>query len=83
MLGRSIITHPADGARIAGSGTLEVRGAAWAGDHAVRRVEVSLGGETWQEAELKPPRNRYDWHRWSVQVALPASGAVVIRACNR
>ncbi|MFL6303969.1 MAG: sulfite oxidase [Candidatus Sulfotelmatobacter sp.] len=77
---RSIITHPVDGARISDAATIEVRGAAWAGDHVVRRVEVSLGGETWQAAELKPLRNRYDWQRWSAQVALPASGAVAIRA---
>src|SRR6185312_8300783 len=40
---RSIITHPADGARVA-STSLDVRGAAWAGDFAVSRVEVSVDG---------------------------------------
>jgi DMSO/TMAO reductase YedYZ molybdopterin-dependent catalytic subunit len=76
---RSIITHPADGARVEGE-HLQVRGAAWAGDLSVSHVEVSLDGADWQRAALKPPRNRYDWQRWSAEVALPASGAVVIHA---
>ncbi len=80
MPARSIITHPADGARIAGGETIEVRGAAWAGDLSVRRVEIAIDGGEWREADLTAPRNRYDWQRWRVQVALPASGAVVIRA---
>ena len=76
---RSVITHPADGARVA-AGTLEVRGAAWAGDFSVREVDVSLDGKGWQRAQLRPPRNRYDWQRWSAIVTLPTSGAAVIRA---
>lgn len=71
---RSIITAPADGGRYpAGARTLSVRGAAWAGDDEVARVEVTLdGGATWVEAAMMPPRNRYDWTRW--QVSLPLSG---------
>ena len=71
---RSIITAPADGGRYpAGVRTLIVRGAAWAGDDEVARVEVTLdGGATWVEAAMMPPRNRYDWTRW--QVSLPLSG---------
>jgi len=76
---RSIITHPAEGARIAAAPSLELRGFAWAGDDAVARVEVSIDGGAWQEAALKPPRNRYDWQRWNASVALPASGAAVLR----
>jgi DMSO/TMAO reductase YedYZ molybdopterin-dependent catalytic subunit len=75
---RSIITHPADGARIAG-GSVAVRGAAWAGDHTVSHVEISLDrGATWQRADLRPPRNRYDWQRWSAHIALPAGAAIVM-----
>ena len=77
---RSIITCPADGARIAAAPSLDVRGFAWAGDDAVARVEVSLAEGAWQEAALKPPRNRYDWQRWQASIALPATGAAVLRA---
>ena len=76
---RSIITAPADGARLP-AGALTVRGAAWAGDRTVSRVELSLDrGASWQPAALKPPRNRYDWQRWSLSVA-PPQGAVTIMA---
>jgi sulfite oxidase len=73
---RSIITSPANGTRL-GAGTKEIRlrGAAWAGDLEVRRVDVSIDfGATWAPALLAPPRNRYDWRRWSLSVALPSDG---------
>jgi sulfite oxidase len=73
---RSIVTSPANGTRL-GAGTKEIklRGAAWAGDLEVRRVDVSIDfGATWQIAFLAPPRNRYDWRRWTMSVALPSDG---------
>jgi DMSO/TMAO reductase YedYZ molybdopterin-dependent catalytic subunit len=76
---RSVITHPADCARIAAAPSHEVRGFAWAGDEAVNRVEVSASDGAWQEAALAPPRNRYDWQRWHARISLPPSGAVVLR----
>src|SRR4029079_16654806 len=51
---RSIITSPANGTKLA-AGTKEVklRGSAWAGDLAVRRVDVSIDfGATWIRADL-------------------------------
>jgi DMSO/TMAO reductase YedYZ molybdopterin-dependent catalytic subunit len=76
---RSIITYPADGARVSAAPSLEMRGFVWAGDSAVSRVEVSVDGGAWQEAALKPPRNHYDWQRWHASVARLASGAAVLR----
>jgi DMSO/TMAO reductase YedYZ molybdopterin-dependent catalytic subunit len=73
---RSIVTAPADGARYpAGTRGIDVRGAAWAGDDAVVRVEVTLdGGATWVEAAMTPLRNRYDWTRWRVSLPLLGDG---------
>jgi DMSO/TMAO reductase YedYZ molybdopterin-dependent catalytic subunit len=73
---RSIVSSPADGSRLpAGAGEIEIRGAAWAGDDAVLRVDVTLdGGATWVPATLEPPRNRYDWARWSARLFLPGDG---------
>lgn len=76
---RSIITSPAEGARIAAAPNLEMGGFAWAGNDAVARVEASVDGGAWREAVLKPPRNRYDWQRWRAAIALPPSGAAVLR----
>ena len=69
---RSIITSPADGARLpAGTRTVGLRGAAWAGDDEVARVEISIdGGASWQAANLRPPRNRHDWQRWSADITI-------------
>jgi sulfite oxidase len=73
---RSIVTAPADGSRYAaGTRSIDVRGAAWAGDDEVARVEVTIdGGATWVEAAMAPPRNRYDWTRWQVSLPLPGDG---------
>jgi DMSO/TMAO reductase YedYZ molybdopterin-dependent catalytic subunit len=71
---RSIVTAPADGSRLP-AGTIAIRGAAWAGDDAVARVEVTIdGGATWVEAAMTPPRNRYDWVRWHASLTLPSDG---------
>jgi hypothetical protein len=52
-----------------------LRGASWAGDLAVRRVDVSTDfGATWQRANLGKPKNRYDWQRWTATVKLPSDG---------
>ncbi|MBX3520113.1 MAG: sulfite oxidase [Xanthobacteraceae bacterium] len=66
---RSIITSPADGARVGANFTL--RGAAWAGDRSVRQVEISTDkGANWRKAALSAPKNRYDWTRFTAQVTL-------------
>jgi sulfite oxidase len=73
---RSIITSPANGTKLA-AGTKEVklRGAAWAGDNIVRRVDVSIDfGATWQRATLERPKNKYDWQRWTATAKLPSDG---------
>ena len=73
---RSIITNPAHGARLpAGTTTISLRGAAWDGDKAIETVHVSTdGGQTWQEANVQEPRNRYDWRRWTADVTVPSDG---------
>jgi sulfite oxidase len=73
---RSIISSPANGTSF-GKDVREVRlrGAAWAGDLTVRRVDVSIDfGATWQEAQLQQPKNPYDWQRWTATIRLPSEG---------
>ncbi|MET0866987.1 MAG: sulfite oxidase [Pseudorhodoplanes sp.] len=83
---RSIITSPADGAKIAaGTRDVKLRGASWAGDLEVRQVDVSTDfGATWHRAQLGKPKNRYDWQRWTATVKLPSDGYYEIwtRATN-
>jgi sulfite oxidase len=73
---RSIVTNPANGARLpAGTRELALRGAAWAGDLTVQKVDVSIDyGASWSPAKLNPVKNRYDWHRWSAGVKFPSDG---------
>jgi sulfite oxidase len=73
---RSIITRPANGTSF-GKEVREVRlrGAAWAGDLTVQRVDVSIDyGATWQPAQLQAPKNPYDWQRWTAAVRVPSEG---------
>ena len=73
---RSIITSPMNGTTF-GKDVREVklRGAAWAGDLTVRRVDVSTDfGATWQPTKLSAPKNPYDWQRWTATVKLPSEG---------
>ncbi|MFM2150723.1 MAG: hypothetical protein RLZZ187_3029 [Pseudomonadota bacterium] len=73
---RSILSSHAHGARLpAGTRSLDLRGAAWAGDLSVRAVHVSVDfGATWTEMQVAAPANRHAWQRWTGRVALPADG---------
>jgi DMSO/TMAO reductase YedYZ molybdopterin-dependent catalytic subunit len=73
---RSIITSPANGTKLAaGTKTVALRGAAWAGDNTVRQVDVSINfGATWTRASVSKPKNKYDWQRWTANVTLPSDG---------
>lgn len=71
---KSLITHPATGAKVSGK-TLEVRGHAWAGDDKVDDVHISIDfGATWQKAKLSDPVNDYAWQNWRAEVAFPQAG---------
>ncbi|MGA0593752.1 sulfite oxidase [Enterovirga sp. CN4-39] len=73
---RSITTSPMNGTRLpSGTREIPVRGAAWAGDLTVSRVDLSTDfGQTWTPATLAPARNRYDWNRWTAKLSLPSDG---------
>ena len=73
---KSLITHPETGSVLSeNTRTLEVRGHAWAGDRAVKAMDVSSDfGATWKAADLASPPNRYSWQRWRAEIELPAKG---------
>jgi DMSO/TMAO reductase YedYZ molybdopterin-dependent catalytic subunit len=73
---RAIITRPADRTVFdPGTRTIELRGAAWAGDYQVRQVDISVdGGGAWQQASLQAAKNRHDWQRWTARIDVPAEG---------
>ena len=72
---KSLITSPKSGGEVKAGKAFEIRGHAWAGDLEVAEVAVSVDfGATWQTTQLKPPRNRLAWQRFSTEVTLPESG---------
>jgi sulfite oxidase len=73
---RSILSSHAHGSRLpAGTRSLDLRGAAWAGDLTVRAVHASVDfGATWTEMQVAAPANRHAWQRWQGRVALPSDG---------
>ena len=73
---RSIITEPSNGTTFGKDvRDIRLRGAAWAGDLTVRRVDVSTDfGATWKQAQLSAPKNPYDWQRWTATVRVPSEG---------
>lgn len=72
---KSIITFPKTGAMIKEGETLPLRGHAWAGDLAVKKVEISIDfGATWQICQIEKPVNRLAWQHWNTQVKFPVNG---------
>ena len=72
---KSLITFPRSGIEHELGDELAVRGHAWAGDLAVRKVEVSIDfGATWRKAKLRAPVNRFAWQHWNATVDFPQRG---------
>ena len=72
---KSIITYPKSGAMITDRTDLDLRGHAWAGDYAIKKVECSIDfGATWQPCNLKAAANRLAWQQWNSKVKFPVKG---------
>lgn len=72
---KSLITSPKSGAMLDLGKTLSLRGHAWAGDHGIKEVQVSIDyGATWQKANVQAPKNRLAWQHWTAQIQLPKKG---------
>ena len=78
----ALITSPATGERLR-PGPAVVRGAAWAGEIGVARVEVSVDGGPWEVAEIER-RGVYARALWQHEVEL-SSGIhrIAVRATDR
>ena len=72
---KSLITYPKSGATITPETELNLRGHAWAGDHAIKSMEVSIDfGATWKLCKLESPANRLAWQHWSAKIKFPSKG---------
>jgi DMSO/TMAO reductase YedYZ molybdopterin-dependent catalytic subunit len=71
---KSTFSRPLDGA-ILSQRRFVVRGAAWAGEHRVRQVELSMdGGKSWATARLASTPLPYSWVGWSCEWKIPKAG---------
>lgn len=77
---KSLITQPQDG-EVLTPGPHTVRGAAWAGEHQVARVELSTnGGQDWVPVTLGKDVRPYSWVLWTYHWEPRAPGAYTIVA---
>lgn len=82
---KSIILSPIDEDSPLERGEHLVKGLAWSGMGAVKRVEVSVDhGVTWQPAHLDDHNDRWLWRRWSFvwQVDKPGAYSLMARAID-
>jgi DMSO/TMAO reductase YedYZ molybdopterin-dependent catalytic subunit len=76
---RALITEPAPHQELP-RGELAVRGVAWSGAAPVARVEVSVNGDSWQDARLLGDRQRHRWQSWELITRVQAPGPLTVRA---
>ncbi len=76
---RALITEPAHDQEIR-RGELAIRGVAWSGAAPIARVEVSVGGGSWQTARLVGARTRHAWQWWELIIDADAPGLTILRA---
>jgi sulfite oxidase len=75
---KSVISGPSDGASVK-AGKLTVRGAAWAGEADIVKVEISTdGGASWSPAKLGREQAHYAWRLWSYDWKAGKSGDYTI-----
>jgi sulfite oxidase len=77
---KSVIASPLAGERLA-VGPVTIRGAAWAGESPVARVDVSAdSGRTWRPAKLGTERAPYGWRLWQANWTPPGEGSYILMA---
>jgi len=77
---KSIITQPVAGANLP-VGPVTVLGAAYAGEAAVARVDLSFdNGKSWQAASFIGPYEPYAWRQWQFVWQVPKKGEHILLA---
>jgi DMSO/TMAO reductase YedYZ molybdopterin-dependent catalytic subunit len=75
---KSVIAAPGDGSLIRRR-PFTIRGAAWAGEADVTRVDVSVdNGQTWKPADLGQDHAKYAWRLWQYTWTPQKAGGYVI-----
>lgn len=76
---KSSIARPAAGETVPAGKDYRIYGAAWAGEAAIAKVEVSTdGGKTWQEAKLLGKSVPLAWRLWEYTWRTPKAGEAIL-----
>jgi hypothetical protein len=81
---KAIITQPLENANVT-PGIIPIRGAAYAGEAGIAKVEVSFDkGRTWQPARLIGLDVPFAWRHWEYLWKVETKGAhtIMARACD-
>ena len=76
---RSLIIEP-NADREVTRGELTIRGVAWSGAAPIARVEVGIGDDLFQEAQLVGERRRHSWQWWELITRVDRPGPTAVRA---
>jgi DMSO/TMAO reductase YedYZ molybdopterin-dependent catalytic subunit len=81
---KSIILYPIEEDSPLPSGRQVIKGLAWSGAGAVKKIEVSVdGGKNWQPARLEDHADRWLWRRWTyLWDAKPGKYSIMARATD-
>lgn len=72
---KSLITSPRSGVEHELGMKFALRGHAWAGDLAIKKVHVSIDfGASWKKATLQRAVNRFAWQHWNAEIEFPEAG---------
>ena len=78
---RSFITNLLNGAQVKAGERLALRGIAFDGGTGIREVTVSAdGGATWQSAEIGKDPGKYAFREWTISLAAPKPGALILQS---
>lgn len=79
---QSRIDTPRSGTQVA-PGRRAIAGVAWAPNRGIAKVEVSVDGGSWQEAELSEPLGADAWRQWRLDwEATPGQHEIAVRATD-
>ena len=75
---KSLITFPEDNSHL-NVKQISVQGIAWSGRNPIDSVQISTDhGQTWTEAELTGPSEKYSWRHWKYLWNPPVKGEYTI-----